>query len=54
MVHGPGPEKGSMEPWSMFCPYPSSRRTVGNIHKLEKKKSFLHAEECLFFNRLAL
>ena len=22
MVHGPGPEKGSMDPWSMFCPYP--------------------------------
>ena len=21
-VHGPGPEKGSMDPCSMFCPYP--------------------------------
>ena len=20
-VHGPGPEKGFMNPWSMFCPY---------------------------------
>ena len=23
-VHGPGPEKGFMDPWSMFCPYPSN------------------------------
>ena len=22
-VHGSGPEKGSMDPWSMFCPYPT-------------------------------
>ena len=22
VVHGPGPEKGSMDAWSMFCPYP--------------------------------
>ena len=20
MVHGPGPEEGSMNPWSIFCP----------------------------------
>ena len=23
MVHGPGPKRGSMDPWSMFCPHPS-------------------------------
>ena len=22
MVHGPGPKRGSMDPWSMFCPHP--------------------------------
>ena len=22
VVHGPGPKRGSMDPWSMFCPHP--------------------------------
>ena len=23
VVHGPGPQWGSMDPWSMFCPHPA-------------------------------
>ena len=23
VVHGPGPKRGSMDPWSMYCPHPS-------------------------------
>ena len=22
VVHGPGPKRGSVDPWSMFCPHP--------------------------------
>ena len=22
VVHGPSPKRGSMDPWSMFCPHP--------------------------------
>ena len=26
VVHGPGPKKGSMDLWSMFCPHPEGKR----------------------------
>ena len=25
VVHGPGPRRGSMDPWSMLCPHPFQR-----------------------------
>ena len=28
VVHGPGPKRGSMDPWSMFCPHPGSLESV--------------------------
>ena len=27
-VHGPGPKRGSMDPWSMFCPHPAQLRAL--------------------------
>ena len=28
VVHGPGPKRGSMDPWSMFCPHPLLRTSA--------------------------
>ena len=33
-VHGPGPKRGSMDPWSMFCPHQYSHAELvhGNTY----------------------
>ena len=40
VVHGPGPKRGSMDPWSMFCPHPVA--SVSKLHHFvvqENKKN---------------
>ena len=31
VVHGPGPKRGSMDPWSLFCPHPTFYGFTGVI-----------------------
>ena len=34
VVHGPGPKRGSMDHWSMFCPHPSSSPVATTNHRV--------------------
>ena len=34
VVHGPGPKRGSMDPWSMFCPHPCVTANMKAIRPL--------------------
>ena len=38
VVHGPGPKRGSMDPWSMFCPHPVQGRAGASGEGTEEFK----------------
>ena len=45
VVHGPGPKWGSMDPWSMFCPYPEFKAQLEGFNMSDTEDTNTSEEE---------